>query len=447
MPRFALILIMCLLYIVNSFIGNDVINTVYNSLAILVFFSLWLLLDKKGKIFTSTLLLIGMAIHFFMSGAGLGLFRGITQNMPLLAILILAPLLSVPLKREGIIGSTVSYLDDLKNNQRNIFYGLSSVMVVVSPILNMGALRIVHGFVENIKISPKVLSKSYYIGFTPSVIWSPFFASVGIVIYYLDITYLSYLPVGIAFALVQLAFGIFLFRPNVLIEKKTGIAPTDEEGAEQKKHIFMLVSYVFLIVVLLISLEQWLHKSMLLLVSIVCLVIPIVWFLLRGTTGILKKEMFLYKDKLLTQTKTEICLFLSAGVFGNAIARTPVKTMVEQAIQWASLHTVGILFLFIVGCVTLLALLGVHQIITVPLVLTAVISADIQLHPSLIAFMCIFSWMLSSAISPLNAMNIIISACVKKNGVTVAYRWNGAYFLFTSFAALTYVYVLNFMLV
>lgn len=447
MSRFALILVMCFLYILNSFIGNDVIEIFYNVLTVMVFFLLWLLLDKKGKIFTSTLLLAGMAIHYSMSGAGLVLFQGITQNMPLLAILILAPLLSVPLKREGIIGSTVSYLDDLKSNQRSIFYGLSSVMVVVSPILNMGALRIVHGFVENIKIAPKVLSKSYYIGFTPSVIWSPFFASVGIVIYYLDITYLSYLPVGIAFALAQLVFGIFLFRPQAMIEKKAEMVQAQQEGTEQKKHVFMLVSYVFLIIVLLISLEQWLHKSMLLLVSIVCLLIPIAWFFLRGSVGIFKKEMFLYKDKLLTQTKTEICLFLSAGVFGNAIARTPVKTMIEQAIHWASLHTIGILFFFIVGCVTLLALLGVHQIITVPLVLTAVVSADIQLHPSLVAFMCIFSWMLSSAISPLNAMNIIISACVKRNGVTVAYRWNGAYFLFISLAALTYVYVLNFMLV
>lgn len=446
MLRFALILTMCFLYIIDAFIANETVSYFYSILTVIVFFTSWILLERKSKIFTLSLLLIGMGVHYSANGRGIVLFQGITQNMPLLAILILAPLLSIPLKREGIIGSTVSFLEQLKNNPRNIFYGLSSVMVIVSPILNMGALRIVHGFVENIKITPKILSKSYYIGFTPAVIWSPFFASVGIVIFYLDITYLSYLPVGIAFALIQLICGILLFRPQELKEQVLSVSNFLPFGDEQKKHVFLLISYVFLILVMLISMEQWLHKSMLLLVSVICLSVPLLWFMVRGSLKILKNELLLYKEKVLFQTKTEICLFLSAGVFGNAIANTPVKGVIEQTVQWASVTSVGILFIFILVCVTLLAMLGVHQIITVPLILTALVSANIDIHPSLIAFMCIFSWMLSAAISPLNALNIIISSCVKRNGITVAYKWNGLYFLFTSLAALTYVYVLNFML-
>ena len=446
MPRFALMLAMCFLYILSSFVANDMLQSFYVILTVTVFFSFWLLLDKNPKIFTAVLLILGMGIHYATSGGGMVLFQGITQNMPLLAILILAPLLSVPLKREGVIGTTVSYLDNLKNNQRNFFYGLSSVTALVSPILNMGALRIVHGFVENIKVAPKTLSKSYYIGFAPAVIWSPFFASVGIVIFYLDITYVSYLPVGIAFAFLQMICGILLFGPHASKKAETEIINSPQSGTEQKKHVFMLLSYVLFLIVLLISMEQLIHKSMLLLVSIVCLLVPMVWFLLRGSTAIFKNELFLYKDKMLTQTKTEICLFLSAGVFGNAISHTPVKSALEQLMQWATLQSIGILFVLIVVCVTVFAMMGVHQIITVPLILTALISGDIYIHPSLIAFMCIFSWMLSSALSPLNALNIIVAASVKRNGMMIAYKWNGAYLLFISLMGLTYVYVLNFVL-
>lgn len=447
MLRFVLILTMCFLYILNSFFDNEALYVFYNLLAIGVFFSIWTLLEKNAKIFTFTLIGLGVAINYAFTGEAFAIFQGITRNMPLLAILILAPLLSIPLKREGIIDSTVSYLDGLKSNPRNIFYGLSSVMVVISPILNMGALRIVHGLVENIKIAPKVLSKSYFIGFTPSIIWSPFFASVGIVIFYLDITYISYLPVGITFALIQLFCGLLLFRPKSA-GKGGAVAAIKADGEDkQRKHTFMLISYVLLIIFLLLSLEQWLQKSMLLLVSILCVFVALVWFLLRGTKNIFRKELLLFKDKVLTQTKTEICLFLSAGVFGHAISLTPVKTVIEQSMLWASFHSIGVLFALIVSCVILLAMLGVHQIITVPLVLTSIISADILIHPSIIAFMCIFSWMISSALSPLNAMNIIISACVKRNGVTVAFRWNGAFFLFTACAALMYVYLLEFILV
>ncbi|MGK7379681.1 hypothetical protein ACSFXN_17835 [Planococcus sp. 1R117A] len=446
MPRFTLLLSMCFLYILSSFVASSMLQNLYVLLAVTVFILFWLLLDKNPKIFTAVLLLFGMGIHYSTSGGGMVLFQGITQNMPLLSILILAPLLSVPLKREGVIGSTVSYLDKLKSNQRNFFYGLSTVTAVVSPILNMGALRIVHGFVENIKVAPKTLSKSYYIGFAPAVIWSPFFASVGIVIFYLDITYVSYLPVGIAFALLQMICGILLFGPHASKQVETEIIGSSESRTEQKKHVFMLLSYVIFLIVLLIGMEQLLHKSMLLLVCIVCLIVPVSWFMLRGTVQIFKKELCLYKDKMLTQTKTEICLFLSAGVFGNAISHTPVKSGIEQVMQWATLQSVGILFLLIVACVTLFAMLGVHQIITVPLILTSLISGDIYIHPSLIAFMCIFSWMLSSALSPLNALNIIVAASVKRNGMMIAYKWNGAYLLFISLLGLTYVYILNYVL-
>jgi hypothetical protein len=445
MLRFSLIMSMCFLYIMEAFAPNVYIGLVFNIVATAVFLLFLPLLEWKGRIFTLALFTAGGIIHYSVGDTGFGLVQGITQNMPLLSILILAPLLSVPLRREGIIDSVILYLNELKHNPRKTFYGISTFMLTLAPILNMGALRIVHGFVESIHLPSKLLSRSYYVGFTPAVIWSPFFASVGIVLFYLDITYLSYVAVGVIFAVIQMTVGFVLFRPRIVEEtaaaEERNEMITPDKGP--KKDMYLLFGFVLGLVVLLIVMEQAFHKSMLLLVSIICFLVPVGWVIFRKRKSIVKEEIVLYKNKLHSQSM-EICLFLSAGLFGNAVSHTPVKELLERSIQWSATQSIGVLFLFIILLVTFMAFLGVHQIIVTPLILT---SLDFTTMPNVavasVAFMCIFTWMLSSAISPLNAMNIIISQCVKRNGVTVAFKWNGVYFLSITGLAFVYVYVLN----
>ncbi len=74
-------------------------------------------------------------------------------------------------------------------------------MMMLAPILNMGAIRVVHGFVGKTPMVPKLLSHAYIGGFTPAVVWSPFFASVGIVISMANMPYVTYMPIGIIFSL------------------------------------------------------------------------------------------------------------------------------------------------------------------------------------------------------------------------------------------------------
>lgn len=446
MIRFSLVLSMCFLYILEAFVPHMYISFIFNMAAAAVFFTMMPLLDRKGRIFTLGLFSVGITIHYAVGDRGMLLIQGITQNMALLSILILAPLLSIPLRREGIIDTVITYLNQLKNNPAYTFYGISSFMMTLAPILNMGALRIVHGFVENIKIPSKLLSRSYYIGFTPAVIWSPFFASVGIVLFYLDITYLSYVVFGVFFAILQMAVGIILFRPARAVAEAAALEREAESSApdkRRKRDLYALAGFVFGLVLLLIVMEQVTQKSMLLLVSMVCCIVPAGWMILRNQKKAVKEEISLYKSKILAQ-KMEICLFLSAGLFGNAVSHTPVKQLLEQSMHWSAQQSIGILFSFIILFVTFMAFLGVHQIIVIPLILTSLNFAEMpDITVISVAFMCIFTWMLSSSISPLNAMNIIISQCVQKNGLTVAFRWNGSYFLSVTAMAFLYVYILN----
>ncbi|NUH83423.1 hypothetical protein HUN92_06500 [Bacillus firmus] len=241
---------------------------------------------------------------------------------------------------------------------------------------------------------------------------------------------------------------MILFRPAGVVE--TAAAMEREAGNSmpekaRRRDLYTLAGFVFGLVLLLIVMEQVTQKSMLLLVSMVCCIVPAGWMILRNQKKAVKEEISLYKSKILAQ-KMEICLFLSAGLFGNAVSHTPVKQLLERSMHWSAQQSIGILFSFIILFVTFMAFLGVHQIIVIPLILTSLNFAELpDITVVSVAFMCIFTWMLSSSISPLNAMNIIISQCVQKNGLTVAFRWNGAYFISVTGMAFLYVYVLNWL--
>ncbi|MFA1821484.1 hypothetical protein ACDX78_15120 [Virgibacillus oceani] len=442
MFRFITFASMCLLYITQELISNEVLNTIYILLCILAFLLAFQMLSKKNRLFTGFLFVTGIIINVIYGSQWLGLFDGITQNIALLAIILLAPLISLPLEGEGVINSVISKLNEFKNDERKTFYGVSSFMVIVAPILNMGGIRIVHGFVSRLKIESKLLSRAYFGGFTQAIVWSPFFASVGIVISIAEMPYITYMPIGVFFSVLMFMTAIFLLRP-AKSETAAALEALQAETEASKRDFALLISLVLFLVGLLIALELITKLPMLLLVSINCLLIPLLWTLIRNKWGWMKEQIKIYKVQMNTNSNMEIALFLSAGLFGNALLHTPITSGLGNALFWASQWSVLLVFLFVVTFVTMMAFLGIHQIIAVPIIFPLLLVPEVDVNLFAAAFMCIFSWMFSSSLSPLNALNIIISSCVHANGIRVGFFWNGKYFLTIFILGFAYVFFLN----
>ena len=190
-------------------------------------------------------------------------------------------------------------------------------------------------------------------------------------------------------------------------------------------------------------LEAISNLQILLLVSINCIAIPAFWTIVRNKWKWMKNQIYNYKDEMVKNSNMEVALFLSAGLFGNALMHTPIATVLKSAITWAAKGSVLLVFLFVVSFITIMAFFGIHQIIAVPVVFPLLLTPEIDVTLYTAAFMCIFSWMFSSSISPLNALNIIISQCVHVNGIRIALNWNGEFFLTSFISACVYVVLLN----
>lgn len=442
MFRFIIFMAMCLLYIIQALIPSTVIQTIFILICLIAFFLAFRSLKVKNKVLTGVLFSAGILIHYFYGNSGLDLFEGLTQNLAILSIILLAPLIFLPLEGEGVISTVTSKLNEWKEDKRKLFFGISGFMMALGPILNMGAIRVVHGFVDKLPIDKKLLSHAYFGGFNPAIVWSPFFASVGVVITMAELPYMTYMPVGIGFAMLMSMIAFLLFRPkrsDVALESEAPHTNTDGN----KRDILLLVSFIVFLVILLIILECLTKLAMLVLVAINCILIPLIWTLLRNKWVWIKEEIKVYKNQMISNSNMEISLFLSAGLFGNALMHTPIISGLASAFFWASQWSVLLVFLFVVSFVTVMALFGIHQIIAIPIMFPLLLKPELDVSLFAAAFMCIFTWMFSASLSPLNALNIIISSCVHVNGVKVGISWNGKYFLATFIIAMGYILLLN----
>jgi hypothetical protein len=75
----------------------------------------------------------------FSKGTGLiGISEGILLILPLLCLVTLAPLLSIPLKLGGYFKSVDSLLRNLLHHPKSLFAGITTTLFILSPILSLG---------------------------------------------------------------------------------------------------------------------------------------------------------------------------------------------------------------------------------------------------------------------------------------------------------------------
>ena len=65
-----------------------------------------------------------------------------------------------------------------------MYAGITGTLFFLSPILNLASVRIINEFLEDLKLPSALTAKSYVVGFATASMWSPYFASVSLMIHY-----------------------------------------------------------------------------------------------------------------------------------------------------------------------------------------------------------------------------------------------------------------------
>jgi hypothetical protein len=447
-----LILAMCFAYIVHYFTNSNFFVYFLVGLCVVVFFLSISVAKALPRYFSICMFITGVVINVLKGTALEGTANGILANLPVMSLVILVPLLMIPFKIGGYFDSIHFYMEKFSYRLRKIFGSISIFLFCLGPILNIGTIRILHETIKDINLAPEILAKAYLVGFSTVILWSPYFASVALVLYYLDVPVLQYLPIGLTLAIIQLVSGNILFwvwlkqskfsdevnHFNFFYDKEK--LEIEDHHRKNIIHLIFLLTFLIGLIFLFEFLTKW---PMMFLVSFISIAYPVLWTMIKKKWHEYIHHFNIFKEFSVPNMNNEIVLFMSAGLFGNALTGTAVSHGIKLFLNKTASISFLLFIIIVVVIVLVFTFIGVHQIVVVTALVTQMDADMIGTRPEVLALLLMMSWSMSAVISPVNPINLLVSGLLEKSGYSVGLRWNGAFLLVMLIIGSTFIYLIH----
>src|SRR5699024_1482154 len=161
---------------------------------------------------------------------------------------------------------------------------------------------------------------------------------------------------------------------------------------------------------------------------------------LRDITSMVK-EMKIFLNYIIPSRSNEIVLFVTAGLFGYVTSDTPFGEYVDNI--WINIAGVS-MFLTIILTILFVALfsfIGVHQIVTISIILSSVTYYDIGVNNIVMASILLSAYAIGAMVSPVSPANIMISTLLNENIYKIIIRWNFIYAILLVFVHALAIYM------
>lgn len=424
--RSGLILILIALFFTHSFFQLPHGEELLGFFTLLVIIT-WLPHAKKlTRILGSLMLLIG-SIILFMNESSLDVWiHAITQNVPIMTLIVLAPILAIPLRLGKYDKSIESITNRYRSRPVTLFASMSSVFFLLAPIINLGAIKLIHAMFNKQKFPVEFLARVYIRGFTSVITWSPYFAAVLLVLFYFDLSVKEYLPYAIFLGVIQLIFGNLLF---IFEYKSITFSKVEAKEAIPSWKLLELFFVFSLLTMTILLFEHIVHIKMIVVVSLTVLIFPFFWSLYLKRFSSFLVGVTIYRKRTLLATSNEVILFLSAGFFGIVMSNTSIGLFLNEGIYYLKDISVLLMIFSTIVFTSFLAMLGIHQIITVTALASSVVLSQLDISSLIFALTLLSAWSVATIVSPITPVNIIVTNLLERPYHHVAIQWNGLYSL------------------
>lgn len=419
---------MCFLFLIQYFVQQTWLGYVVVILVLAAFFAS--VKEAKGfpRIIGSIMMGTGMILEFY-KGAGInGISEGMLLILPLLCLVTLAPLLSIPLKLGGYFEAIDLLLRNLLHHPKRLFAGITTSLFILSPILSLGSVRLISEFLSDLKLPSAMSAKSYLIGFSSAILWSPYFASVSLVLYYLDMSVGKYILYGIGLSVLSLIIGNMLFA---LWEKKHpirhGTAPELPLTEKSRKQLVLLALFVSLLMSFSLAIEYVTKWSMIVIVCIISCILPLLWAVTTKSWSKLLPLLKDYRDHSVPMMNNEIMLFSSAGLLAHAIQGTNLANSVSNLLTVVANQSFLLFALCVIILVVMITYIGIHQIAVIAALAMQLNADQLGISSLSLAMLLLLCWSISTALSPFSGLNLMVCRIVGISGFEAGIRANGVH--------------------
>ncbi|KJS23559.1 MAG: hypothetical protein VR72_00095 [Clostridiaceae bacterium BRH_c20a] len=444
--RSILTLLFIFLYFANIFMESSTINT---SIALIVIFLLLInlpFLTGVNKYVSLILFLGGLVLLIYFKGDITHWISAFTKNAGLICLLITVPLLAIPLAfedfQQAISSSTQKYLNDSQS-----FYLITNILAYsMGMLINVAGISIVYQLLYK---SAEQYPRSLFItaltrGYGCCVFWSPNFISVAVILHYLDLPWISIAPWGFVFAGISIFVAYVLQKFSSLPNANDNISDLnfvsmDKENTKILRKLIMLGSFLLFLIVIL---EYFTGKSVLVIVPLVAVIFPFVVAILWKKQFIYFQALFNYYNTSLPKMKNEIVLFTVAGFFGQALTIAGIGELLPKAISNSGIEHSFLYILLIIAIMVFPSLIGIHPVVSGSTIAVTLPVSMLPLMPIQYAMTLLTGWTLAILLSPFSGTVLVTAAVTNETPFNVGMVWNWRYALILS---AVYILILPFI--
>nr|WP_295973392.1 hypothetical protein [uncultured Bacillus sp.] len=424
--RSYLVLSMCFLYIVQYFTQVQWQQYAVVFLALSAFSGSILNANRLPGILGILMMGIGIGVELSKGTGFAGISEGIFLVLPLLCLITLAPLLSIPLKIGGAFRSVSQLLHNLLHEPKKMYVGITGTLFFLSPILNLASVRIINDFLEDLKLPSALTAKSYVVGFATASMWSPYFASVSLMIHYMHISYQDFILYGIGFSLLSLIIGNLLFAiwqmRNPFDRINSAIVPLNKFDHLQ---ILKLVLFVVILMAACLLIEQLTNWSMIVIVCLMTIIVPFFFGVKRDNWRKMTPLLKDFRDRNIPSMSNEIVLFMSAGMLAYSLKGTSVMNGVSDLLEGLAKQSFFLFAFALILIVLCITYIGIHQIAVVGALAMQLSTVDLGVSNLAVALILLLSWAMSMSLSPFSGLNLMVSRFSRLSGRNVGLYANG----------------------
>ncbi|MHC1761231.1 MAG: hypothetical protein AB9917_17310 [Negativicutes bacterium] len=308
-------------------------------------------------------------------------------------------------------------------------------LAFLAALINLASFHFVHQLLqrEAEKYPPRLFNSALLRGFLPNMIWSPSYIAVAVSVQYANLTWLEVAPLGISLAVAGTIFilmvGWFEYgsfnEPTIIVSKPCPTEPT--HWNTPLKNLLTLLLQTGILIVLIVSLEHFTHKSAMIIVPLVSIAGPLLLALIYRKSEAYwgqAKDYLLHK---LPFMNNEILLFTAIGFFGYSLGRSTLPEHIPVLIQQLGLNTPPTLLTAIVFVIAFISLVGIHPMITIAALSVALTPGTVSLSPLQLAGSYLTGYMLYAVLSPFSAVTLLMGSLSKQSAIVVGLKQNGAF--------------------
>lgn len=439
-----LIILLVFSYILGQLFAIPYLDKINTILTIIIIIYTITFSRKLPKIFSGIMVITG-SIILFTQGPNIDLIvESVTKNLPLVCLIIVVPILSVPINLGKYNEKIADFFSRFHGKPQFLYMIIYSFFYLLGPITNLGAIHIVHSMVEKMKLPANFLGRVYARGFSSINTWAPYFASVFLVVYFLEIPMYVYLPYGLLLSFFQFFTASLLFATKEVHSVK--IEPIEKIGDGNPKRLLELLLALLLLVGIVFVLEPFITFNVSVLIIIVAATFAFLWsYYLKEKKGFFR-EINGFRNGIMVKQANEVALFLSAGFFGVVLSKSPLSKYIN--LLWSKVADLSIILLiiFTIILVSTLSFIGIHQIVIISSILASISPELLGLHDITFAMMLLSAWAIASTVSPIAPMNVISSNLIQVNVFHVIFKWNSLYTVLITIVHTIVIYIVHLVL-